>query len=118
MGRSVRGLHPAFRITRDDYWYWNRYRLQKDGGANLKARVCFSYPVLLNNLNQTELLAKIGPNRDKSSPYRYVGFIYGKDTDRAAVELCAKKFPYAELILGLDRNAGTLPDAERIQLIP
>ena len=114
MKKSANGLHPAFRTTREGYWYWNRWRdITRDTGANLKVIFCFDDPALLAD---TPLLVKIGPNRDCTRPYRFVGVVYARNRERAVIEEYARRFPYAELIIGLDRNAGTLPGAKHLVL--
>ncbi len=114
MGTSARGLHPSFGLTRDKYWYWNRsYDESLDLGVNLKLAFYFNDPA---NLGATHLHVKIGPNRAEWFQFRYTGRLYARDGARAEVEAYARRFPYAELIIGLDRNGGTLPNAKRIRL--
>ncbi len=116
MKKSACGLHPSFRITRESegYWYWNRWRdIQRDTGTNVKAVFCFDDPALLAD---TPLLVKIGPNRLRARPYNFVGVVYARDCDRKALEDYARRFPWAELIIGLNRNAGTLPNSKYVML--
>jgi hypothetical protein len=69
-----------------------------------------------NILSKTPFHAKAGRNAESAAPYSYAAFLYARMRDRATLEEYAKPFPYAELIIGLDRNGGALPSAQRIML--
>jgi len=111
---SLKNLHKDFKITHDKFWYFNRdFDLLKDRELNVKAKVIFENPFLLDNC---EFFAKIGKNENENVPLPYIGFAYGKEEEKERLKTWAEKFPYAELICGLDSSGVIKEDSEVIQL--
>ncbi len=71
---------------------------------SIKARVGFTSARLLDNC---PFYAKIGINTDRAISESYIGFMYGRHDEMGALVLWVQKFPFAELIEGLDRNGAT-----------
>ena len=84
-----------------------------DRDITLKVRFGFDNPALLDDFH---FLGKIGINRDQNVKERFIGFAYGQDKDRNKLEEWAKKFPYAEIIIGLDRNGVITDDSQVIKI--
>lgn len=109
---SVRNVHPDFKITHDNFWYTNKdYSPVHDGRINLKAVFKFEDPRLLDNC---PFVAKIGMN--ESDGPKYFGVAYGSNENRAELENWAKKFPWAHLILDLDKDGAIVEGAREIDL--
>ncbi len=103
---ELRALDPGFEF-RDRTWLYNRE--VTPGDLSLKVRFGFDDPTLLRGCS---FYSKIGFNIDPAVRTRYIGFSYGNRHEQAALEGWGKKFPFAELISGLDRNAVSTPESE------
>ncbi len=100
-------LHPDFRRAYGQWVgnpkYFGMY------GASLKIRFGFENPELSNDCWAP---AKIGINLDRSIPERYIGFAYGGLKTRDQIVEWVQKFPYSELIEGLDGASVIAPDSK------
>ncbi len=111
---GVKNLHKDFTKTQDGFWYFNReFNILSDRGLNIKAKVFFEDPSLLDDCG---FLAKIGKNLDESILLPYIGFVYGKNEERVALQAWAEKFPHAEMIFGLDESGVMKDNSEVISL--
>ena len=109
----LRDLHPNFRVKYDS-WYANRYHNPFiDGQSSLKVRFSFDDPKLLDDF---PFLGKIGMNLEQNLKGKFIGFAYGQDKDRQTLEEWAKKFPYAEIIIGLDHDGVIRENSQVIKL--
>jgi hypothetical protein len=110
---SVKGIHPDFKKTHDKFWYFNREPKIGDDQINLKCRVGFNDPSLLNNC---PFLAKIGLNMDPHLPFRYIGFAYAHAIQQDRLKEWGERFPFAELIIGLDDVKRIRDESKRVIL--
>ena len=109
----VSDLHPDFKI-KYDVWYANRYYNPFiDGKTKLKVRFSFDDP---KQLDHFPFLGKVSVNLDPTISGKFIGFAYGQDKDREALESWAKKFPYAEIIIGLDDEGIIRNDSQVVKL--
>lgn len=109
---SVRKLHPDFKVTQDNFWYFNR--VNSSGfpmRPTLKVIFKFENPALLDNC---PFMAKIGMN--ESDGPKYFGVAYGSKQNRTELENWVKKFPWAHLILDLDKSGVMIEGAKEIDL--
>jgi len=96
---EVATLHPNFRLKEGD-WYFNRtFNVFTDEGITGKIRFGFDDPRLLDGC---QFQAKIGMNLDAAIPNKYIGFAYARRQDFESLKEWGQKFPYAELIEGLN----------------
>ncbi len=93
-------LHPDFNRAYGQ-WVGNRKYFGMHG-ASLKIRFAFGDPSLLSDCWAP---VKIGVNLDRNIPERYIGFAYGGTKTRDQLIEWAKRFPYSELIEGLDGSS-------------
>ncbi len=111
---NIRNLHKDFKIIHDGFWCFNReFSPLTDRELNIKAKIIFEDPSLLDDC---KFLAKIGKNLDMNIPLPYIGFAYGKNEEEEALKKWVEKFPYVELIRGLDREGVIKEDSEVVQL--
>jgi hypothetical protein len=98
-GTEISELRKVHRDFQYQYGQW----LYTDGkshfGLAAKVRFAFDDPELLN---ECPFYAKIGMNKDKQIPQRYIGFAY--DHEKSRLLNWAERFPFAELIDGLDHQ--------------
>lgn len=111
---DLRTLHKDFKVTHDKFWYFNReFDPIRDRELNVKAKVMFENPSLLDDC---KFFAKIGKNENENVPFPYISFAYGKNKEEELLKIWAEKFPYAELIRGLDNSGVIKKDSEVVQL--
>ncbi len=107
---ELRKLHPDFQELHGP-WLFN----EGDGPhrPTLKIRFAFRDPALLDDC---QFYAKIGINKDTNIAEPYIGFAYGSGSTKDELETWAQKFPYAELIVGLDYGGVITPKSEVVIL--
>lgn len=106
-------IHPDF-PRKFQNWYFNRdYNWLDDGSITLKVRFAFDNPGLLDNC---PFFAKVGNNLDPDVSGQYVGFAYGSGADEEKLRDWAKKFPFSELIIGLDEEGMHTPESKFIPI--
>ncbi|MCL5012099.1 MAG: hypothetical protein M1320_01610 [Patescibacteria group bacterium] len=110
---SVKKLHPDFRTTKDNFWYFNRLHSDLKTNPTLKVVFKFDDPALLDNC---PFMAKIGIN--ESDGPKYFGVAFGTNINRAELEHWAEKFVWAHLITDLDENGVKKDGASEIDLRP
>lgn len=108
---STKNLHPDFRITNDGFWYSNRNCSMYESEITLKVIFKFEDPILLD---KCPFMAKIAMNKSEGS--KYFGVAYGNNEKRSELENWAKKFPWAHLILDLDKDGVMIEGAKEIDL--
>jgi len=81
----------------------------------VKARFIFDDPKLLDGL---DVLTKIGINSDSAIQGKYVGFSYVSEEDTEKLRTSVSRFPFAELIINLDKNAVSTDKSGRIKITP
>jgi tRNA(Ile)-lysidine synthase TilS/MesJ len=100
-------LHKDFTIN-NGRWYFNR-ELRPNEEIDRKIRFG------LNNLEMVDgckFLAKIGHNLDDKIKTKFIGFAYGNKDNEENLKEWSKKFPYAEMIIGLDNNGAIKTDSK------
>jgi len=102
---TVKGLHPNFSRSQDKFWYYNReYSPFVDRHVTHKVIFKFEDPRLLDDF---PFLGKIGLNKEDGP--KYFGVAYGDSRNKEQLVEWAKKFPWAQLLIGLD-DAGVMTD--------
>lgn len=96
----LNNLHPDFRIE-DGPWRYNRELGFWDGAICMKVRFGFDDAQLLDDC---KFHAKIGINNDPNIPNRFIGFAYSRRGKKKDLVEWVKKFPFSELIVGLDSH--------------
>lgn len=104
----LNNLHSDFGIEAGP-WRFNREKSFFEKMPTMKLRVGFDDVKLLDDC---PFVAKIGINKDELVAGKYVGFFYGNVKVKDDLIKWAKKFPYSELIEGLDKNSISLPDSK------
>lgn len=106
-------IHKDF-PRKDENWFYNRdYNWLDDGSITLKVRFAFDDPKLLDNC---PFFARVGNNLDPDVPGQYVGFAYGSGADEERLREWAQRFPFAELIIGLDEEGMHTPESKFIPI--
>ncbi|MFA4955320.1 MAG: hypothetical protein WC641_08515 [Patescibacteria group bacterium] len=116
-------IHPDFNL-REGGWFFNNihapWNQQYLGAAvdafdkrRIKTRFAFNDPKLLDGC---AFHAKVGLNADESLPYKYIGFAYETTHHRKELEDWSRRFPYAEILVGLDKEWVQNINSERIPL--
>ena len=95
---ELRKLHPDFQEPSGP-WVFNGSGLLVR--PTLKIRFAFRDATLLGHC---AFHAKIGINKDPNIHEPYIGFAYGSKETQDDLSAWAQKFPYAELIMGLDSD--------------
>ena len=104
-------MHGDF-LLRNGRWYINQC-LNDDQVFKRKLRVAFD---VLNQLDGCPFYSKFGFNTDPHLNRRYVAFVYSHQEDEAVLVEWGKRFPFCELIIGLDRN-GAMAIGSRVVVI-
>jgi len=102
---AYRPIHSDFRV-RNNEWSFNRR--STPGRLSLKVRFSFTEPHLLDDC---PFYAKVGENRDRAIVEPYIGFAYAREEEKSALLAWVRRFPFAELIEGLDRNSASTIDS-------
>jgi len=106
--RILDNLHPDFKI-KDGPWRFNREPGPLRGFIVMKIRFGFDNASLLDGC---PFVAKITINSDEAIRAGNIGLMYGTEKDKDALIEWAKKFPYSELIEGLDYEGVSTPDSK------
>ncbi len=117
-------LHPDFTV-RHEGWLFNKVAaplnsleyLGPEAEAfdkrKLKLRFAFDDPSILD---ACKFHAKIGKNSDRSLPNKYIGFAYATDAQLQDLQAWGKKFPFCEMLIGLNREWVQQKHTERISI--
>jgi len=120
----LKKLHPDF-TRKYENWFFNAVpaplnRLQYLGSEveafdkrKMKLRFAFNDP---SQLDGCKFHAKIGKNADPALPYKYIGFAYATDAQRQELQDWGQKFPFCELLVGLNRDWIQRRNSERITI--
>lgn len=120
---NLGSIHPDFSINQGT-WSFNKIPAPVDlsyegpevdrcDKRRVKSRFAFDDPKLLDGCG---FHAKVGLNTDESLPYKYIGFAYDTAQRKKKLEKWSLKFPYSEIIIGLNREWVQGKDSERIVL--